>query len=91
VELQRTLVTNVPGVAFGVKADAFSMEDDSPIKGMAASCTSNSAAVACDLWPCQLPSGGVLAVPAHTAVIPAQHILGLLGATSLHSSKHAVV
>jgi hypothetical protein len=33
VELQRTLVTNVPGIAFGVKADAFSMEDDSPIKG----------------------------------------------------------
>ena len=33
VELQRTLLTNVPGVAFGVRADAFSNEDDSPVKG----------------------------------------------------------
>lgn len=33
VELQRTLLTNVPGVSFGVKADAFSNEDDKPVKG----------------------------------------------------------
>lgn len=33
VELQRTLLTNVPGVSFGVKADAFRNEDDTPVKG----------------------------------------------------------
>jgi hypothetical protein len=33
VELQRTLHTNVPGVAFGVSAEAFSNQDDSPVKG----------------------------------------------------------
>lgn len=33
VELQRTLHTNVPGIAFGVSAEAFSNEDDSPVKG----------------------------------------------------------
>lgn len=33
VELQRTLLTDVPGIKFGVQADAFSNEDDSPITG----------------------------------------------------------
>ncbi len=33
VELLRTLHTNVPGVAFGVSAEAFSNEDDTPVKG----------------------------------------------------------
>jgi hypothetical protein len=33
VELARTLATHLPGVAFGVRADAFSNEDDSPVKG----------------------------------------------------------
>jgi hypothetical protein len=33
VELQRTLHINVPGVAFGVSAEAFSNQDDSPVKG----------------------------------------------------------
>lgn len=34
VELQRNLLTDVPGIKFGVKADAFSNDDDSPIKGL---------------------------------------------------------
>lgn len=34
VELQRTLLTDVPGVMFGVVADAFSNEDGSPVKGV---------------------------------------------------------
>jgi hypothetical protein len=33
VELQRNLLTDVPGIKFGVKADAFSNDDDSPVKG----------------------------------------------------------
>lgn len=33
VELQRTLLTDVPGIAFGVRAEAFSNEDDTPVKG----------------------------------------------------------
>jgi hypothetical protein len=38
VELQRTLHTNVPGILFGVKAEAFNNEDDSPVKGASTCC-----------------------------------------------------
>lgn len=33
IELSRTLVTDVPGVAFGVRADAFKHDDASPVEG----------------------------------------------------------
>jgi hypothetical protein len=42
VELQRTLLTDVPGIKFGVKADAFSNDDDSPVKGVCGSTATSS-------------------------------------------------
>jgi hypothetical protein len=42
VELQRTLLTDVPGIKFGVKADAFSNDDDSPVKGACGSTAMSS-------------------------------------------------
>ncbi|WIA22673.1 hypothetical protein OEZ86_009641 [Tetradesmus obliquus] len=52
VELQRNLLTDVPGIKFGVKADAFSNDDDSPIKGAVVEVTLSAANGTASLTNC---------------------------------------
>ncbi|KAF6261957.1 hypothetical protein COO60DRAFT_1458856 [Scenedesmus sp. NREL 46B-D3] len=58
VELQRSLLTDVPGIRFGVKADAFSNDDDSPVKGATVQLP---AAHLLSQQRCSIPAGDVRA------------------------------
>lgn len=61
LELSRTLETDLPGVAFGVTALAYSNEDDAPVEGAPVSVT---------LLPANATAGAANCTAAQLAALP---------------------